>query len=264
MKVKYIARIGLFLAGVFFALAVEAKAVNCLGEYYTSTGCSDCPNGLLICGKEQIFVNHNTSLKHIRVVVTRAEDGKQQTYLLENPPGRAFDYRSVQDNKWVQENIPGGLKFGDKIEVALKGGYGIDSSVSLYHDYESEIQRGPVGALKKLNRRPPKCWFTDKVNVITEEGQTQPVCQGLVKCRGIFTGSLTEVFPVACKALQGNQRCPTANHCVVSSKIKAKVADATGQIREHGKKIGTDFQRDVRNLGDRFKGLKGGSGSGSQ
>lgn len=261
MKNRYlILKAGLFSISFFLALSVEARTVRCLGDYYISTGCPSCPNGSMVCRGRQIFVKHTTPLEYIKVVVTR--DGTQKTHTLRNPPGQISDYASIESNRWVQENIPGGFRSGDIIEVAQASGYGIDSSVSWYESYESEVPKSSVKDLKRHKKRQA-CWYIDTVNAIinpssSENTKSDYICQGTVKCGAAMVGA-SKPFQVVCKAKE-DRSCPTAGYCATESKVEVATANSTDMFQG----IGNTF----KNFGDRIdrgiKAFKQGSGSGSE
>ena len=226
MKIRFSYKSGLFFISLFLALTVQAETIECIGSYY-GPRCLACPNGSLACGGENIFVRHNnTPLDHLKVVVTR--NGVQTTHALRNPPGNISDYITVQSNEWVQKNIPGGLKFGDILEVAQEGGYGLDSGTPYYKGWKSDDMLGYVGDLKPT--QPSKsqslvCWYTAQVNAVvaapdfcedsrknTSLGQKRKsVCYGNVRCQ--LKGQ-TMVGPAACKPLETTvASCPTATDC---------------------------------------------------
>lgn len=212
--------------GLFFILTEEAKApvfrssgktIECQGSYHMAD-CPSCLNGLLTCNHRKTYIEHTTPLTHIKVIVTR--DGTQKTYTLKKPPGQISDYSSIESNKWIQENIPGGLKYGDRIELAQDGGYVLGAETSRYENFKS---KKPIGFLKDLlgEKEGLICSYKSSIHIVSADFCDKNICYAAVEC---YKDNQIMRLKATCKTRHTNQ-CPSAIECVLSEKDNINIKD---------------------------------------
>jgi hypothetical protein len=127
----------LFILSLSLSAFSKTDGVKC--NILISAKCMCDASMTVKCGDKQGNIKDDTKVIKLKILVTNS-DGMTREVILENPPGGAKDYFSL-NNEWLREKVD--LKKGETMAIA-ENGLIIDSATILYEDEYAKKELGTI------------------------------------------------------------------------------------------------------------------------